>query len=99
MVFVNTELFIRNIFSHTFFIKISESVVTVFHLLSLGIMDFALLIDDVLKVTENAAAFIRSQAGKVIPEKIEIKSRNSLVSYVDKEAEKIIVEGLNQILP
>jgi len=62
-------------------------------------MDFALLIDDVLKVTENAAAFIRSQAGKVIPEKIEIKSRNSLVSYVDKEAEKIIVEGLNQILP
>lgn len=62
-------------------------------------MDFGLLLDDVLKVTDDAAAFVRSQAGKVTAEKIEIKSRNSLVSYVDKEAEKILVTGLGRIIP
>lgn len=62
-------------------------------------MDFTLIIDQVLKVTEEAAAFIRSQAGKVDADKIEIKSPNSLVSYVDKEAERILVEGLNKIIP
>lgn len=61
-------------------------------------MDFALLMDDVLKVTEVAAEFIRSEAGKVQREQIEIKSRNSLVSYVDKHAEKILVEGLAKLL-
>ncbi|MEO5906588.1 MAG: inositol monophosphatase family protein [Saprospiraceae bacterium] len=62
-------------------------------------MDFALILDQVLKVTDEAAAFIRSQAGQVDADMIEIKSRNSLVSYVDKEAERIIVEGLNKIIP
>lgn len=62
-------------------------------------MDIELLLNEVLKVTEAAAIFIRSQAGKVTAEKIEIKSRNSLVSYVDKEAERILVEGLGKILP
>ncbi|HUR31105.1 MAG TPA: inositol monophosphatase family protein [Saprospiraceae bacterium] len=62
-------------------------------------MDFALLLDSILKVTDEAAEFIRSQAGKVTAENIEIKSRNSLVSYVDKQAEKILVEGLGKIIP
>lgn len=62
-------------------------------------MDFTLIIDQVLKVTEEAAEFIRSQAGKVDADKIETKSTNSLVSYVDKEAERILVEGLNKIIP
>jgi myo-inositol-1(or 4)-monophosphatase len=62
-------------------------------------MDFTLILDQVLKVTEEAATFIRSQAGKVGADKIETKSPNSLVSYVDKEAERIIVEGLSKIIP
>jgi myo-inositol-1(or 4)-monophosphatase len=62
-------------------------------------MDFVLLMQDVLKVTDAAAEFIRSEAGKVEREQIEIKSRNSLVSYVDKQAENILVEGLTRILP
>ncbi len=62
-------------------------------------MDFTLIIDQVLKVTEEAASFIRSQAGKVDADKIETKSPNSLVSYVDKEAERILVEGLSKIIP
>ena len=62
-------------------------------------MDFAILMDDVLKVTDVASDFIRSEAGKVQREQIEIKSRNSLVSYVDKQAETILVEGLGKLLP
>src|SRR3989337_3402462 len=62
-------------------------------------MDFGLLMDDVLKVTAVAADFIRSHAGKVTVDHIETKSRNSLVSFVDKQAEIILVEGLGKIIP
>lgn len=58
-----------------------------------------MILDDVLKVAAEAAAFIQSQAGKVKEEDIEIKSRNSLVSYVDKQAEKILVAGLSPLIP
>ena len=61
-------------------------------------MDFAIVLDEVLKVTAEAADFIRSQAGKVEVGEIEIKSRNSLVSFVDKQAEKILVMGLERII-
>jgi myo-inositol-1(or 4)-monophosphatase len=62
-------------------------------------MDFGLLTQEVVRISEAAAEFIRSQAGKVTAEKIEVKSLNSLVSYVDKEAEKILVTKLQAILP
>jgi len=48
---------------------------------------------------EEAAAFIRSQAGKVSEQEVETKEHNSLVSYVDKTAEEILVTGLRAILP
>lgn len=63
------------------------------------LMDFVLLMDQALKVTGGAAQFIKSQAGKVEAASIEVKSRNSLVSYVDKEAEQILVKGLREIIP
>ena len=62
-------------------------------------MDLKSLLDQVLTVTEEAASFIRSQAGKVKSNEIEIKSRNSLVSYVDKQAEQILVSGLGPLIP
>ena len=46
-----------------------------------------------------AADFIRSQVGKVASSDIEAKERNSLVSYVDKNAEKLLVDKLKPILP
>ncbi|MFZ1678947.1 MAG: inositol monophosphatase family protein [Saprospiraceae bacterium] len=61
-------------------------------------MDIKLILDDVLKVAAEASDFIHSQAGKVKEQDVEIKSRNSLVSYVDKEAEKILVSGLSKII-
>ena len=51
---------------------------------------------DVVKV---AGAFILAQAGQVSREQIEAKAHNSLVSYVDKESERILVKGLKEILP
>ncbi len=62
-------------------------------------MNLKSILDEALIVTEEAAAFIRSQAGKVTAEDVISKSRNSLVSYVDKTAEEILVKGLSKILP
>lgn len=52
-----------------------------------------------INTVRNAGKFIAEHAGKVKPRNIELKSMNSLVSYVDKEAEKILVEGLSEIIP
>src|SRR6187549_1815107 len=62
-------------------------------------MEYRFLLQEALPVVEEAASFIRSQAGKVNDEDVEIKARNSLVSYVDKGAEEILVKGLRSILP
>ena len=62
-------------------------------------MDYHSLLQKAIPIVEEAASFIRSQAGKVTDEDVEIKSRNSLVSYVDKNAEEILVTGLGFILP
>jgi len=51
------------------------------------------------EVVQLAGAFILSQAGKVTRDEIETKAHNSLVSYVDKESEKILVKGLSELLP
>jgi len=49
---------------------------------------------------KEAGAFIRKEFNHFDTSKIEYKGRsNDLVSYVDKETEKILVEGLRKILP
>ena len=51
------------------------------------------------RVVTRAGKFLLGEFGKVEKEEIETKSLNSLVSYADKEAEKILVEGLAKCLP
>jgi myo-inositol-1(or 4)-monophosphatase len=51
------------------------------------------------KVAREAGAFIRKERQSFDLNKVEQKGLNDLVSYVDKEAEKIIVERLSLILP
>lgn len=51
------------------------------------------------KVVTETAQFIRQELGKVSGQAIETKSKNSLVSYVDKTAEEQLVEGLGKLLP
>ena len=56
------------------------------------------LTEDICKAAERAASFIRSQVGEVADSDIEAKERNSLVSYVDKTAERMLVEDLSKLL-
>lgn len=50
-------------------------------------------------VAKAAGDFIRNERKGFDRDKVEHKGLNDLVSYVDKETEKLIVEGLRQILP
>jgi len=52
-----------------------------------------------IKQIASVASFIRNELELVNPQDIETKSLNSLVSYVDKNAELQLVEKLGKILP
>lgn len=58
---------------------------------------------EILESTQNIAkevgAFIRKERQHFDVDKVEHKGFNDLVSYVDKEAERMIVEKLSPILP
>lgn len=53
----------------------------------------------VVKLTEEVGRFIATERQNFDESKIEYKGLNDLVSYVDKTAEKKIVEGLQKIMP
>ncbi|MXV51205.1 inositol monophosphatase [Pedobacter sp. HMF7647] len=53
----------------------------------------------VSEIARSAGSFIRNESLNFSSSKIEYKGLNDLVSYVDKEAEKRIVEGLKSLLP
>ncbi len=50
-------------------------------------------------IVKDAGHFIKEHFGKVRVDEVIIKEPNSLVSYVDKQAEKILVSGLTSIIP
>ena len=52
---------------------------------------------EVIKLSEKVGQFIANES--VPPQEIELKGLNNLVSYVDKEAERMFVEGLGILLP
>ncbi len=62
-------------------------------------LDLPFLRQEVSQLAEKVAEFIYQEAQNFDKEYIEVKSFNSLVSYVDKEAEKRIVERLSELLP
>jgi myo-inositol-1(or 4)-monophosphatase len=57
------------------------------------------LLQDVIVLVKDTGDFIRSESAQFDESKIEYKGKNDLVSYVDKAAEKMLVKGLEQILP
>ncbi|MFB9844695.1 inositol monophosphatase family protein [Mucilaginibacter ginsenosidivorans] len=57
------------------------------------------LTKQVVDIAKQAGDFIRQERKSFSPDKIEYKGLNDLVSYVDKGAEKIIVAGLEKLLP
>ncbi len=62
-------------------------------------MDLQNICSQIGKIARQAGEFIRQERSKITPEDIELKGKASLVTYVDKNAEKMIVEKLRQILP
>ncbi|MGB3181354.1 MAG: inositol monophosphatase family protein [Cyclobacteriaceae bacterium] len=57
------------------------------------------ILDKVIAVAKEAGAFIRKEREHFDRDDVEHKGFNDLVSYVDKTAEKMIVDGLRDLLP
>lgn len=62
-------------------------------------MDLQQVLERTIELSKDVGAFIRQEGQSFDRTNIEKKGFNDLVSYVDKEAEKKLVEGLGQILP
>lgn len=62
-------------------------------------MNYELLSSQVIAIARLAGNFIRKESMRFDAEAIEFKGLNDLVSYVDKTAEEIIVENLDQLIP
>lgn len=61
--------------------------------------DLAKLTPSVVQIAKQAGEFIAKESADFDLSKVEFKGKSDLVSYVDKGAEKIIVEGLKALLP
>jgi len=57
------------------------------------------LLEAVKELCRETGLFINSQRGQVQSGQVEIKALNSLVSFVDQEAERMLVKGLSKLLP
>lgn len=57
------------------------------------------LLEETQEVAKQVGSFIRKERQHFDVEKVEHKGFNDLVSYVDKEAERLIVEKLEKVLP
>jgi len=55
--------------------------------------------NQVIELSEEAGYFIMGELNKLSPSDIKKKGFNDLVSYVDKNSEKLIIKGLQKILP
>lgn len=62
-------------------------------------IDLQTLCRKVCDIAKGTGDFIRSERNRFEQSKVEVKGKNDFVSYVDKTAEKKIVEQLQQILP
>ncbi len=61
-------------------------------------MDLKTVLKQTLTVVKDTGDFIRAEARKFELSAIEYKGKNDLVSYVDKEAEKKLVDGLKDVV-
>ncbi|UXP34133.1 inositol monophosphatase [Reichenbachiella agarivorans] len=62
-------------------------------------MNLKNITEEVIKLSIVVGAFIKKEGENFEYAKVEEKGKNDLVSYVDKEAEKLIVTALKEILP
>jgi len=62
-------------------------------------MNLTQLLPQVIKISEEGGTFIREAGAQFQWEDLEYKGNNDLVSYVDKNTEKLLVSGLRELLP
>lgn len=62
-------------------------------------MNLQLLTEQTIEIVRQAGTFIKAEAAKFDRSQTEYKAANNLVSYVDKQAEEMLVAGLRQIFP
>ncbi|MGB0177320.1 MAG: inositol monophosphatase family protein, partial [Owenweeksia sp.] len=62
-------------------------------------MDLSRITAQVVSISKEVKAFIHEHRNQVSANQVELKSLNSLVSFVDKTAEERLVKGLREILP
>lgn len=62
-------------------------------------MDYKKICEEVCSVAKKTGAFIREQQAILTSEKVESKGLHNYVTYVDKTAEKMLVNSLQLILP
>lgn len=62
-------------------------------------MNLATITDSVRSISKEAGAFIRKERISFRKEKVELKGKSDLVSYVDKETELFLARKLATLLP
>lgn len=62
-------------------------------------MDWKNILEETIAVAREAGSFIRKERQVFDLARVELKGLNDMVSYVDKQAEQIIVDQLSMILP
>lgn len=62
-------------------------------------MNLASLCNEVIAISKVAGDFILMERKRFSSSAVELKGHNDLVSYVDKGAEKLIVDRLSELLP
>jgi len=62
-------------------------------------MHLDIIAHQAIEIIKTVGAFIRNEAILFNTSSIEYKGTNDLVSYVDKTAEKLLVEGLQKLIP
>tara|TARA_B100000767_G_C19693551_1_gene505128 strand:- start:207 stop:995 length:789 start_codon:yes stop_codon:yes gene_type:complete len=62
-------------------------------------MELEYITKKVCSIAKEVGLFIKDECSKINFNHIEIKSHNSLVTYVDKKAEKMIVDFLSTLIP
>lgn len=62
-------------------------------------MDYKTICEDVCLLAKRAGAYILAERKRFSMDRVESKSEQNFVSYVDKGAEVMIVERLREILP
>lgn len=63
------------------------------------ILNLNRICSEVSSLVTETGYFIRQQQKKITLSSVETKSKNNFVTFVDKEAEKRLVKGLQKILP